>query len=86
MPDTAIDKILKALQQKEQSTAELSEHLNLPLGTARSVVCFTTKAGFTEPIPITKRSKDFKPETTPGKRRGKNFRLTEKGKEYLKGK
>ena len=83
MSNTALDKILSSLQVEDLSTAELSEKLGLPLGTARSVVCFTTKAGFTTPIPITKRSKTFKPETTQGKRRGKKFHLTQKGKEYL---
>lgn len=83
MVGTAIDKILKALQTQEQSTAELADSLKLPLGTVRSTMSLLTTTGFTIWIPIKKRGEGFKPETTPGKRRGKHFRLTEKGKEYV---
>ena len=81
---TNIHRILVALSKKDQSTQELAETLNAPLGTSRSTLSILSRMGFTESVPLMKRGKGFKPETAPGKRRGKKFRLTEKGREQLK--
>ena len=67
---TNVLRVLEALSEKKQTTQELAENLQLPLGTARSTVSFLTRAGLTKYEEI--------------KRVAKPFTITEKGREQLK--
>jgi DNA-binding PadR family transcriptional regulator len=66
---TNIHRVLEALNQKEQSSQELADSLKIPVGTSRSTLSLLTRLGLTEFDLI--------------KKRGKPFRITEKGKERL---
>jgi predicted transcriptional regulator len=66
---TNVTRVLEALNEKSQTTQELAENLNLPLGTARSTVSFLTRAGLTQYEEI--------------KRIAKPFKITEQGKLLL---
>lgn len=83
LEQTNVDRILEALSKKEQSTQEVAENLKIPLSTVRSTLSFLTRTELTEFVPIVKRGKNFTPETTPGKRRAKKFKLTSYGIAYL---
>jgi DNA-binding MarR family transcriptional regulator len=67
---TNLHRTLEALNKKEQSSQELSQTLNVPLGTSRSTISMLRRMGFVEPVPALKR--------------GVPFRLTEQGKKRLK--
>ena len=66
---TNITKILSALNEKEQTSKELQQNLQLPEGTVRSTLSFLTRSGLTE---FTEVPRDSKP-----------FKITEQGKKQL---
>lgn len=68
----AIQRILELLAEGNFSGAEISSRLDTSYGGVRSILSFLKQLGFVEPVPEEKR--------------GKPYRLTKMGKEYLKRK
>ncbi len=69
---TAIEKILSQLLNAEYSTSEMADVLELPVGTVRSTISLLNRLGLIEAV--------------PKKKRGKPFKITQKGRDYLKEK
>jgi len=67
---TNVTRVLEALSEKNMTTQELAECLQIPLGTARSTVSFLTRAGLTDCVEVQRLAKPFK--------------ITDKGVEQLK--
>ena len=70
MSDTAIEKILNKLSQGHFSIPELSEKLDLPLGTVRATLSQLRHMGLVEGV-----SKE---------KRGLPFTVTQEGRDYVK--